>query len=541
MRLNISHGFLITIGMLLLGLSGPGCFPLGGQENEIDWDDWSAEVKQDLRVTAPVACTNHSLYRSGNADLPYRIQQQRWMVRNRNDCPRFHEYIKGSDLGVSVHFEGARDDLIYFGDTNLVDGPTYKRGPEFYLRDTCAYKGKPRCDDAYGVIRDNNPVDGVNVEIQTTEWAHLNPEDKIKAWDQGYGSIRLLGLNAYDRAGGLKSFQDGSDLFGDYNTPTGAMPITGYTVGGTGEVVFEQGRRNGDYDPAELDEAPGVLMVFATASNEFNKKQSWLGCSADGVNFGSCATPRESEITPLSNDKFIQVAPVPFSRDDVAAACEADPESIFCDLDGVLDDLRPAYGQGALLFGNGKTYRCSPVYLAYYVMATGETWFYGDSAGPAWSRSEGAATAIIQPGIPGYTPRDTEICIDFNSDQAAEARDYLFGELSVMRVDNHFVMLSGHIRLTTPRSGFLRIMYRTAELGRPEIWAEPLATGGVGYGPYILDRYTEIVGTGAGQRLSLYHVVSTWNPSFDPGEPYAVMTRPLNLLDTGQPPPWPPE
>jgi hypothetical protein len=237
MRLNISHGFLITIGMLLLGLSGPGCFPLGGQENEIDWDDWSAEVKQDLRVTAPVACTNHSLYRSGNADLPYRIQQQRWMVRNRNDCPRFHEYIKGSDLGVSVHFEGARDDLIYFGDTNLVDGPTYKRGPEFYLRDTCAYKGKPRCDDAYGVIRDNNPVDGVNVEIR----CHLQHEE-------GHSQVAAFSFKESDAAAPKMTGVQISGSARTYGERYSLIQVLGLTTAdpendgadmGSGEIISE--------------------------------------------------------------------------------------------------------------------------------------------------------------------------------------------------------------------------------------------------------------------------------------------------------------
>ncbi|MCP4605501.1 MAG: DUF4185 domain-containing protein [Proteobacteria bacterium] len=539
MALKWIRRFIFGAATYLLLLNSLFCFFRA--ENEIHWDQWSDEVIDELRVRRPVECTTHSPYVSINADLPYEIQDQYGMISNINDCPSIHKYVQGSDLGISVHFDYNRDDIIYFGDTNIVESSSLRKGPEYYLRYQCAYKVKPYCDDMYGTItNDDDPVDGVDFEIDSQKWAQLGVRDRIREWDDGFASIRLMGLNMRDLDGSLKSSHGGGDIFGDFNTPTGAMAITAYSRKSKSDVFFEYGKKSSVNDVSDLEESPGVMMLYATACNVYDKKQSWLGCSLDGHVFKSCMYPRENEVTFLSDDKFIQVSPVSFSRDDVDDACQENDDSIFCDLDSILNDFRPEYGQGALLFGNGKEYRCSPLYLAYIELATGDIWYYDKSDNRKWSDSEKDATPIIQPGLPEYSPNDNSICSDVSSDAAAEAREYVFGEMSVKLIDGYFVLLSNHIHMINEDSGFVRIYYRTAPFTRPEKWSKPEATQGVGYGPYILDRYTEILEIDAAEYLQVYHVLSTWNTTLDSGEPYAVMTRPLTLMSTGEFPTWPP-
>ncbi len=527
----------VIFGLGIFG--GLSCVP--PLENEIDWDDWSDEVIGKLRVSEPSRCTSHSLYLSANNQLPYEIVDQRVMMGEEMNCSPLTNHIQGTDLGVSVHFDGARDDIIYFGDTSIPESRTLKKGPEFYLRYECAYKASTRCNDVYGFIDDDDPTDGVDVEVQTTSWAHLNRRDNIAEWTDGFASIRLMGLNTRDLDEDLLSVDDGHDVFGEFTAPSGAMPITGYSGGSGTDAYFEYGVRSELVSGSNLEESPGVLMVFATANNEYDKKQSWIGCSLDGITFRSCNYPEQSAVAPLSTDKFIQISLVPFSRDDVEGACAQNPGSIFCGLDSVLNDFRPDFRQGALLFGNGKYYRCSPLYLAYLELSTGDVWYFGGSGEEKWSRSEESATAIIASDLSGYNPDDIGTCPDSPGGKTIDAQNSVFGEVSVKLIDDHFVMLSNHPSFSSDGSAFVSIYYRTAPWDRPEKWSEPQATDGFGYGPFILDRYTEIIDDGEGKRLRVFHVLSTWNPTLNPEEPYSVMTKQLKLKSTGQPPTWPPE
>jgi hypothetical protein len=448
--------------------------------------------------------------------------------------------VLGTDLGVSVHFGNDREDIIYYGDTTLPPFGSLKKGPEYLLRHECAYKTELRCNDAYGKIDDADPTDGVNVELQAMSYAHLDRKDRISKWIDGFASIRLMGLNTTDLDGRLISKKQGNDIFDEYNAPSGAMAITAYLEAGSGEPFFEQEKVARLDSGQEFAGTSGVLLFFATANNVYSKKRSWYGCSIDGVTFRSCAYPKGSAVTPLSRDKFIQVAPVPFSRDDVDQVCEEDPVSMFCGLGEVLSDFRPDAGQGALLFGNGKYYRCSPLYLAYLELTTGKIFYYSGTSGNEWSANEGDAVAIIEPDVAGFNPENQKSCPFEPDSKTAAASNYIFGEVSITRVNDYFVMLSNHATFSNDKTPFGRIYYRTARIESPDIWSEPVATSAVGYGPYIMDRYTEIKGGNFGQELIVYHVLSIWNPEFVPEEPYAANTKQLLLLKTGRPPQWPP-
>ncbi|MCP4675508.1 MAG: hypothetical protein GY854_08380, partial [Deltaproteobacteria bacterium] len=95
-----SYRFLrwIVLGFVVFG--GLSCLP--PLENEIDWDDWSKQVIDRLRKSAPSRCTSHSLYVSTNSQLPYEIVDQRVMLGEEMSCSGLTDHIQGTDLGVSV-------------------------------------------------------------------------------------------------------------------------------------------------------------------------------------------------------------------------------------------------------------------------------------------------------------------------------------------------------------------------------------------------------------------------------------------------------
>ncbi len=106
--------------------------------------------------------------------------------------------------------------------------------------------------------------------------------------------------------------------------------------------------------------------------------------------------------------------------------------------------------------------------------------------------------------------------------------------------------------INIPHEG--RVYLRTASLGEPEHWSQPQMTCGVGYGPYIMDEFTEVK-KGNPDRLILYHTISAWNGDQLPQvqEPYGVFTTKVRLMEhvvigrhdeyacTNIAPPWPPQ
>ena len=520
--------------MSLLFIVAQGCLPLlPEREKEIHWESWPANVVKRLETKTPVTCTSHPVYKSPNPSLPYDLSHQLLIAGHESSCSELNNHLLGTDLGLSVHFGGGEKDIIYFGDTLIPEETDLKRGPEFYLRHRCAYKPAPYCDDVYGFISDNDPTDGVDLEIQGAQWAHLNRRDRIAGWNDGFASIRLMGINTRDEEGDLKSDDDGEDLFGEFNAPSGAMAITTFVHSVSSEIRFEYGLKNHRDDQDVYTKKNGVLMFFATANNVYSKKKSWLGCTGDLVTFRSCSYPRESEVTLFSEDKFIHVSPVPLSRAEIDSLCATDPDSILCNLLPKLAAPDLDLGEGALLFGNGKYYRCSPMYLAYLELSTGSVWYFDKKSGTGWSEAERDATAIIEPSAAGYDPDNKNSCPFYSREPAPETSSALFGEASVKLVENRLIMLSNHLNHAGD-DVYVRVYYRTAPIDSPHDWSRPQATEAVGYGPYILDRYTEI----ENNALIVHHMLSTWNPSLSPEEPYAVVTTQLRLMDTGKPPSW---
>jgi hypothetical protein len=114
----------------------------------------------------------------------------------------------------------------------------------------------------------------------------------------------------------------------------------------------------------------------------------------------------------------------------------------------------------------------------------------------------------------------------------------VFGELSVKLIpilsssqpEPYLVMLSNHPDVTIPYE-YPEIKYRTAPLSEPWNWSDPTDTDARGYGPYIIDRYTEY-DSSAGV-LTVWHVLSVWLGDDPDDTPYGVYTTSTSML-------WPP-
>jgi hypothetical protein len=271
-----------------------------------------------------------------------------------------------------------------------------------------------------------------------------------------------------------------------------------------------------------------LYLWYATAMAT-EDAASYLACSNDGVVFFSCSWPYHFQAQRFSQDEFVFVSPILVMGGEIGAIDAADSCTL-CKLKRHLGVHWFGYGYGMLLFGarggpqlNGggdfKGYRESPLFLAYLDIQSNEIWYF---TGTDWSQSESDAQPIL-------------------SDPVNQL--YWFGEFSVKRVHQFdtIIMLSNH-----PGQ---RVAYRTASLLNPDVWSEPLLTCAVGYGPYIIDEYTQIE-YGSLYRLIAYHTISSWNGLPNPRlhEPYGVFTTQLRLRQDptdpnsacGEAPIWPP-
>jgi hypothetical protein len=318
----------------------------------------------------------------------------------------------------------------------------------------------------------------------------------------------------------------GAPCLGPFNVPTGAAAVRlraallpGAEAGAAGDI-------------------DAVLLFYGTAITR-PEKRSWLAVSTDGFHFSKLFD------SPFSNDRFIQVAPVPLAAEEIAALCAVSPDSPLCDREF---DLR---GGAVLLFGDGEwTYRGGRLYLAVLRLEDLAVRYYRRHPGTgseSWVEGEGAATPIIEDEL-GEFERFGELAVALVRREACppEVRD---------RCADTLVLLAN-------QDGLVR--YRTAPLASPgHGWSASYPTSGRGYGPYVLDAFTRVApAAGGGLELVLYHLLSAWNgrPAGAPDRaPYGVFTRRLELLDETSchkeddgellcgdlqfgelPPPWPP-
>jgi hypothetical protein len=429
----------------------------------------------------------------------------RWLIGqhlsglgSKFSIPALKDLVKGTDLGISVSL--GEKTLIYFGDTGGERSP-----------DRCRHRTIFRCDDAIGVSFDAKLDDGMDLYLFTER----------RRFARGFVPLVIPGIHEFTKKP--------EPRFGTYSTPTGAAVVSGAPF---------------------WTEGPVVAVWYGTFSRppegETGVTASWVGCSPDGLHFESCYSSSGAPVA-FSRGKFIQVSPIPVTREDISKVCANDDSGVICGL----PEWRSSQG-GMLLFGAGGRYRCSGLYMAYIPMeqfgsvhrTAGETVpFAYYFTGSGWSEEEEDARAVIaidesRCGNVG-TGKDPIWCnLDRNGRCGRRGgQENAFGEISAKLVRQglkddgvpFLVMLSNHMGWP--------VLYRTASLSHPERWSEPKLTENPGYGPYIIEKSIRV----EDGRLILYHVISTWGGPRGK-TPYGVYTQPLRIMVDGEPvpPPWPP-
>lgn len=525
---------------------------------------------------------------------PYlgRGQHVKWFLGEysyRSDAsisvPSREGYITGTDLGSSVHFRGR--DFFYLGDTfwpGRAECATRPFRSDTMLAAGCAPNAC--CNDAIVVSDDPDPSDGLDVGI---------PLVLSKSRATVYKPLVIQGI--HDDPNFLGGFWR-RNLDPNYTAPGG--------VGLVQRLMHHPG--------------PRVLLWYSTAiwpQGRISRKKyphraprSYIAVSENGFDFESLLRTPEGKPIPFSMDRegaparFLCTSAVEITAEQLRAACERDlgerPTGVVPDRSGgnlpvglsnrfskgqvsgqsrLLCQLPAEYRShgGILVFGSGRNYRLSPLYLAYLSHAhlAREDGFHTlfasrDSAGGwVWSGEESEAYPIIGGEYVDH-PRYQEACAEKTDFWACAAvvRDLslqervgqptdLFGELSVKLIfdgpqgmEPTLVMLSNHQRVPAPveqivnrrsddelKSHFrnVDVYARTASLFSPESWSyPPMATGAQGYGPYIIDRHTHF--DEAKGELVLWHVLSLWRgppmSDFKRRSQYGVATNQVRI-------PWP--
>jgi hypothetical protein len=431
---------------------------------------------------------------------------QYWDAANQVALPpHWGEYHTGTDLGMSVHHFGKT--IFYMGDTWFGSIP--------FSRKECPEPAW--CDDMIVVSSDiypDNGIDVVPVRDEDGRWVplsipgvHRNPGPLMAGYWPGAGDIQ-------------------------YTVPAGAVRV---------KRVFTLSLPN----QTKIGFPVKTVMVwYGTATNaggdavnptwivndslSRSRPTSWAGCSLDGQHFYPCYSDSVGEAVPFSIDedaalvpydtgypaRFVQVAADDLGWDDMEAICWLDPDSPLCLLDD--PDLSPFERGGLLLYGSGRPYRKSGLFLAFIERtaigrvdpATGKPVVrYWNGTG--WSGNETDAAPLT-----GDPPCDDTLtpylCIPPDGNA-------VFGELSARLFrspffNNRFVLLSNHPPYANP------IQSRTAGFTEPWTATTPSSTLSTGYGPYIIDRYSGFDHYAGTARV--WHLTTVWNGSDD--TPYGV-------------------
>ncbi|MDD5309319.1 MAG: hypothetical protein PHU25_18545, partial [Deltaproteobacteria bacterium] len=341
----------------------------------------------------------HPLWNENDSDSP------RWFLGQYKDqgVPAHGNSIIGADLGISTGLYS--DTFFYMGDTwapsassldpsaekmaillGLMDIPPLQ--PSFHSYPVC--QAPAQCNDSIVRIAkgERDPRNGINTEVVTRGNNAFLPQIITGVHNQ-------FGSDMWNVDGAVPVVE-----ISQFSVPTGAT---------TGERQFSV------FWPLTVGQPPAprllsiqeVQLWYTTHCMDKDKGKSWVGCSPDGSSFGNCYQYKVGETThfaSFSQQKFIQVSPVEVTR---------------AQLDEMGDDAPPHPSDstgGYFLYGVGKPYRCSPVYLAYVDYADfglvvndkpKDVKYYDREATPRpWTDLERDATPII--GQTEYCKQGTE-------------------------------------------------------------------------------------------------------------------------------------
>jgi hypothetical protein len=520
-----------------------------------------------------------------------------WDVGSRYSTPITDGNIMGTDLGLSVSLNS--NIFFYFGDTwgcgslnhcftqDIVNTPyslpsceedpePFPSLPVCYMQDPndCSpgdqacmhYKSKQPCDDAMVVA---SRPDGVNIQAnwqgELDDLFIVMPQTSLTEGSEevGFnplvidgvnerGTIDLQGTNYAD----LKAYADGE--MGVFNTPTG---IGKMSVAGVETIV-----------------------LWYAAAGQFSGSQSstahsWLACSIDGSNFYRCPG---WENKYFSEHEYINVSPVGITLSEIDGYCSSGRQ-LYCNLKAKLGGSAI---DGMLLIASSEPYRCGKLYLGFMYYNQGELKVLYSIGNSAWSSDEDNAAPVVD-----HQGSCQEIPVGiFTAPWFPNSPESVFGEISATRVtiDNveYLMLLSNHnsffdvdnnngpclaIEQSTGKIILgdvdncvvsTPIQIRLAKLDAPHLWSAPVASTGIGYGPYIIDDFNQVNAEG---EILIAHVLSAWMggktlennwisststcwggyPEADPfsermgeyqDEPYGVFVRQLQMRNDGLPP-----
>ena len=490
---------------------------------------------------------------------------QYWDPTNNNavvqDAYWWSEYHGGTDLGLGMNVKLNGRYWYYMGDTSK---PVSGNG--MWSTNNCDYTIGVQCNDMIVTSNDEDPSDGIDV-------SPILEKDVIQnalRWKP----IVIPGVHN-DFSPQLQPLS-GRDFWIPPSPPP-ASPVGGpaYTVP-TGAVattlpfaVVEQGSQL----VLELN-VPMVVLWYGTAtapggdygyealdsSNPRTRPASWVGCSFDGKTFYACYRSATGEVVPFSVDeappvpstpggpssdpgkpaRFIQIAAVNVTASDFEGMCANDPpvDTGMCDL--YEDGATYWYNSGLLLYGSGRPNRKSGLFLAFIrttelgkVDSTGKPIVhYWSNHG--WSLDEEDAVSLT--GDP--PPCDDWRRPDYDrasltksggcwpTDNVATTPDWeqvrVFGELSARLIRSNDPNTESQIVLLNNNAG--AVLSWKAPLSAP--WGydfdhlAPSLTKTKGYGPYIIDAYSDSEYTG--NPITLWHTISVWDGTTN--TPYGVYT-----------------
>jgi len=475
----------------------------------------------------------------------------RWFLGQ--DCssnpfvPQWSELISGTDLGISVkHFGGT---LFYLGDTY----------PWTSKHSTSRCDSGAVCNDAIVALApgENDPSDGVDA-VPYTKYYYSAEETpygyEISAYE-GYEATSVPGIHTGVWDPGFWVTQNNGETWDpNFTVPSGAVSTTR-----TFELVVGQ-------PPYPTISVPTVVLFYATAAapptvyHGYSNRtpHSWAACSFDGITFHRCYPPG----IPFSRDepgepaRFVQVAPVEISAGDLATVCggASSAGNPLCKTE-IYDASAPV--GGLLLFGAGRHYRRSGLYVAYIradelgathkPIASGPTrpkvrYLTKDGSGKlGWSFQEKDATYLV-PKTASPALQTCDGLLTSNDCSAQLVGDLflqkiqltdLFGEFSVKLVSDgvaagsspHLVMLSYHDFAPG-------VQLRTTSLEKFWEWSTPTTLDAHGYGPYIIDEFTNFSESNA--TLELWFTTSKWDGTYPNYTNYGIYT------DHAEISPWPP-
>jgi hypothetical protein len=311
---------------------------------------------------------------------------------------------------------------------------------------------------------------------------------------------------------------------------------------------------------------PTVVLFYATAgappqvNHGFSSltPHSWAACSFDGIEFHRCYPPD----VPFSRDepgrpaRFMGIAAVAISAGDLATVCggASSARNPLCET-GIYDASSPV--GGLLLFGTGRHYRRSGLYVAYIrADELGVThrpfprgpirpkvrYLEKDGSGNlTWSFRESDATYII-PTTASAALQSCDALLKAQDCSAQILAEWLlqkikltdlFGEISIKLVSDgvaagsspYLVMLSNHDFVPG-------VQLRTASLEKFWEWSAPTTLDAFGYGPYIIDEFTTFSESDAA--LELWFTTSKWDGTYPNPTNYGIYTDHTEIS------PWPP-